>query len=197
MNREVRREIEISHAPRGVNTSLTNEHVQYHGSRTDRDELYTTQILTTTQVRYFQINLSLLEVVQDEVDRRMLRNQPQVVLVEGNYLTDNFIGKMLCHKRYKAHGKFHCQRQNCQNKWTSENTTIEMLLQNKPSIGNQALTCNVIIRSYLQLCKDCGGIGSVEMKPRSVESFVNKMVADVYDYYDIRALRVPQIYRRQ
>ena len=53
MNREVRREIEIIHAPRGVNTSLTNEHVQYHGGRTDRDELHTTQILTTTQVRYF------------------------------------------------------------------------------------------------------------------------------------------------
>ena len=134
------REILTSQVPARVDRSANNSAVTYlPQQRFDLNEGLTTQILTNYNLPSFDgqpngnqgSGSTLIDLLQQEVDDRIdnvPRTQTSILLLEGNYTTDDFIGKYLCHKRYKTYAKFMCQNPQCLNQWTSDNTTVEMLL---------------------------------------------------------------------
>ena len=95
------------------------------------DEQQTPQILTNDYVNFRDVQLQLVEVLQDEVDQRIQVDEGSIKLVSGNYEGDNFVGKSLCHPRYKTKAKFCCMNKKCQSGWTSYNTTVEMIVQDQ------------------------------------------------------------------
>lgn len=64
-----------------------------------------------------------------------------------------------------------------------------MIVQDVSNGNDDSRRCNVIVRAYLQLCRNCQNIGLAKLKPKSVEALVHKCVVDVYKYYGVNWIR--------
>lgn len=81
-----------------------------------------------SQAHFIEATKELLPTLQGVLDERLqsLGFVNFVQLIEGSWLTGNFIGKSLQVPRYQATAKFHCEA--CQSQWQSSNATIELVL---------------------------------------------------------------------
>ena len=71
---------------------------------------------------------TLMACIQQAVDRGLSDDAQPIFLVAGNYSSDLFVGKQLCTKRLKIYSHYCCNKPGCGNKWSSESTTVEMLM---------------------------------------------------------------------
>lgn len=71
----------------------------------------------------------LLPTLQGVLDERLqhLGFVNFVQLIEGSWVSGNFIGKSLQVPRYQATAKFSCP--GCRSQWQSSNATIELIIQ--------------------------------------------------------------------
>lgn len=136
---------------------------------------------------FSEVSGFLLPTLQGSLDERLknLGFMPFVRLVEGNWDNGNFIGKSMQNPRYQVVAQFYSPKSG--SKWTSSNTTVELVLQklisNQASSDQMTQHCDVIIRVYSQLCRHSGETVHADVEKRAFAHVIEKMVNDIISFY--------------
>lgn len=123
-----------------------------------------------------------------------------IIITEGNYNSDNFVNKKLSRKRrFQTNVNYKCSGEACKNTWSSDYTTVEMLIQKNPikkrvallagsSVGkhedDEKHSCNVILRLYNQLCKECKLCGMPKLKDQHISPLIHRAADDILKFFN-------------
>ena len=141
---------------------------------------------------------TLLQAIQEEVARRLHRQNRDpnsIVITGGDYETDSFITKKLCHRRYQTNVAYRCSSGDCTNTWSSDYTTVEMLIQREPT--NPQRQCNIILRLYKQLCKSCGLCGEPSLRDQHINPLIWRAADDIMKFFNVSVQNPTQHFHRQ